>query len=157
VVSAIKNEQKVVRDPLAVVDEPIDAREALTELAFAETEAQAHRELLLKDSVSAAEAAILTGHSQLSIEELRKAGNLLALQAGNQWLYPRWQFEPDAPGGVLPRLEDVLRHLHLSSAGAAFWLLQPSERLGGASPIQLLRRHLPEPVIQLAREFSFTP
>ena len=105
--------------------------------------------------VSAAGSAILTGRSRQSIERLRKAGRLLALRSGNQWLYPRWQFEQDAPGGVVPGLEEVLHHLHLSAAGAAFWLLQPSERLGGAPPIQLLRRHLPEPVIQLAREHSF--
>lgn len=156
-VSAIRTVQEASTDPLAEVDEPLDAREAIAEFALAETEAQTHRETLLKDCVSAAEAAALTGRSRQSLERLRRDGRLLALRVGNQWLYPRWQFEPDSPGGVLPGLEDILRHLHLSSAGAAFWLLQPSERLGGAPPIQLLRRHLPEPVIQLAREHSFMP
>lgn len=157
IVSAIKTVQGAAHDPLAEVDEPMHAREAVAEVALAETEAQTHRETLLKDCISAAAAAALTGRSRQSIERLRRADRLMALRLGNQWLYPRWQFEPDAPGGVLPGLEDVLRHLHLSSAGAAFWLLQPSERLGGAPPIQLLRRHHPEPVIQLAREHSYMP
>jgi hypothetical protein len=156
-VTAIRTVQEAEHDPLAEVDEPMDAREAITEVALAETEAQTHREALLKDCISAAAAATLTGRSRQSIERLRRDHRLMALRLGNQWLYPRWQFEPDAPGGVLPGLEDVLRHLHLSSAGAAFWLLQPSERLGGAPPVQYLRRHLPEPVIQLAREHSLMP
>lgn len=157
IVSAIRTVQEAATDPLAEVDEPINAREAIAELALAETEAQAHREALLKDCISAATAAALTGRSRQAIERLRRTDRLLALRAGNQWLYPRWQFEPDAPGGVLPGLEDVLRHLQMSSAGAATWLLQPFERLGGAPPIQLLRRHLPGPVVQLAREHSFMP
>ena len=149
--------QEMARDPFAEVDEPVEACEVVADLAFAEAEALAHCEALLKDVVSATEAATLTGGSRLSIERLRRAGRLLALRVGSQWLFPRWQFAEDAPGGVLPGLEEVLHHLHLSAPGAAFWLLQPSERLGGASPIQLLRQHFPEPVIQLAREHSFMP
>jgi hypothetical protein len=47
--------------------------------------------------------------------------------------------------------------ISLSPVGAAFWLLQPSERLGGWPPIELLRRRRPEPILELAREQSFLP
>ncbi|HEX6899466.1 MAG TPA: hypothetical protein VF789_07135 [Thermoanaerobaculia bacterium] len=155
--SAIKNVQIVARDPLAEVDEAIDAHEVVAELAFAETEAQTNREHFLRDCVSAAEVVSLTGRSQQSIERMRKTGLLLALRTENGWRYPRWQFDADVPGGVLPGLADTLRYLHLSSEGAAFWLFQPSESLGGSPPIEFLRRQSPEQVIQLAREYSFTP
>jgi hypothetical protein len=143
-------------DPLAGVDEPMDAAEAARELALTEREIESNRQILLKDSVSVAEAALLTGSSRQALERLRRAGSLIALRSGNQWRYPRWQFDPDAPGGVVPGLDKVLEFLGLSSAGAAFWLLEPSERLG-AAPIDLLRCHRTEPVIQLAHEQGYMP
>lgn len=157
IVSAIETVRDGVHDSLAEVDEPLAPQQAAEELALAEMEGQSHREALLKDSIGVAQAAVLTGRSRQALERLRRAGRLLALRVGNQWLYPRWQFEPDAPGGVLPGLDEVLRNLHLSPAGAAFWLLQPAERFEGAPPIELLRRHLAGPVIQLAREHGYMP
>lgn len=158
IVNAIQTLQEAGDDdPLAEVDDPMSPTQAMEALLWAESEMQAHRESLLKDAVSAAEAAKLIGRSRQSIERLRRDGRILALRAGNQWRYPRWQFEPDAPGGVLPGVEDVLRNLHLSPGGAAFWLLQPTERLEGLAPIELLRRHSPKPVIQLAWEQSLMP
>jgi hypothetical protein len=157
ILSAIKTVQEARNDPFAEVDDPMSPEEAVEALLWAESEMQANREILLKDSISAAEAATLIGRSRQSVERLRRDGRLLALRAGSQWRYPRWQFEPDAPGGVLPGLEEVVKNLQLSPAGAAFWLLQPAERLGGVPPIELLRRHRPEPVIQLAWEQSLMP
>jgi hypothetical protein len=158
IVTAIRTVQEAGDDdPLAEVDDPMSPSEAVEALLWAESEMQANREILLKDSISAAEAATLIGRSRQSIERLRRAGRLLALRTGSQWRYPRWQFELDAPGGVLPGLESVLRNLHLSPAGAAFWLLKPAERLEGLPPVEVLRRHRPEPVIQLAWEQSFMP
>lgn len=144
-------------DPLAVVDEPLDMADAAESLALAEMEAQGTREAILQDCISVADAAHRIGRSRQVLERLRRAGRLLALRVGAQWRYPRWQFDPDAPGGVLPGFEEVLRELALSPVGAAFWLLQPSERLGGRPPIELLRRRRPEPVLELAREQSYLP
>jgi len=156
-VTAIHTVRDAAHDPLAEFDEPMAADEAAEVVARAELEIQAHREALLKECVSAAEAGVLSGRSRQALERLRRANRLLALRAGNQWRYPRWQFERDAPGGILPGLGDVLSHLHLSPAGAAFWLFQPNDQLGGSPPIELLRRHRPEPVIQLAWEYSLMP
>lgn len=155
ILSAVQIVQETPSNPLAGVDEPMSEAEAAKELALAEMEAQRNRELVLKDSISSAEAAALTHRSRQAIERLRRAGRLLALRKGNQWRYPRWQFEPDAPGGVLHGLEEVVRELDLSPSGAALWLILPAERLGRSRPIDLLRRHQPEPVIQLARELSY--
>jgi hypothetical protein len=156
-VSAIKTFQEARSDPFAEVDDPMSPSEAVEALLEAETQIQTNLEILLKDSVSAAEAAALIGRSRQSIERLRRDDRVLALRSGNQWRYPRWQFEPAATGGVLPGLEKVLRNLQLSPAGAAFWLLQPAERLGGVPPLELLRRHRSRLVIQLAWEQSLMP
>ena len=149
--------EEVNRDPLADVDEPMDAAEIARDLSLAEKEAQAAREEILRDSISSAEAARLTGRSRQALEGLRRDGRLLALRSGRQWRYPRWQFDPDAPGGVLPGLAEIVAHAGFSPSAIAFWLLQPSELLGGVPPLDLLRRHRPEPVIQLAWEQSLMP
>lgn len=144
-------------DPLAAVDEPLDTAGAAESVALGEMEALATREAILRECISVADAAHRIGRSRQALERLRRAGRLLALRVGSQWQYPHWQFDPDAPGGVLPGIEDVLQQLSLSPAGAAFWLLQPSERLGGRPPIELLRRRRPDAVVQLAREQSYLP
>lgn len=157
ILSAIKTIQESSGDPLAEVDEPMDTAEAAEELVLAEAEAHANREAILKECISIAEAAVLTGRSRQALERLRRGGRLLALRKGNQWLYPSWQFDADAPGGVLPGFAEALQNLDLPPMGAAFWFLQPYEELGGFSPIEVLRRRRPEPVIQLAREHSYMP
>jgi Helix-turn-helix domain len=157
IVRAINTVREAAHDPLAEFDEPMDAAEAAEVVTLGETESQAHREAILKQCVSAAEAAELTGRSRQALERLRREGRLLALRKGNQWRYPKWQFDADSPGGILPGLEEVMRTLDLSPMGTAFWLLEPYERLGGSPPIELLRRHRAEPVIQLAQEHSYMP
>lgn len=142
-------------DPLAAVDEPMDAAGLTESVASAEMEAQGVREAVLRDSISASEAAEKTGRSRQAIERLRRAGRLLGLRVGAQWRYPEWQFSADSPGGVVPGLDETLRALALSPTGAAFWLLRPAERLGGHAPIELLRRFRPAPVVDLAREQSY--
>ncbi len=156
-VRALRTIWEATEDPLADVDEPMHAAEAAEEISLAEAESQARREAILKESITAAEAAELTGRSRQALERLRRQGRLLALRKGKQWRYPRWQFDGDAPGGVLPGMEEVLRTLDLSPLGTAFWLLEPYEQLGGSPPIKLLRAHRTEPVLQLAREHSYMP
>jgi len=144
-------------DSLAAVDEPFETADLAESIARTEMEGWAVREEILRDSVNVSEAARQTGRSRQAIERLRRAGRLLGLRVGAQWRYPGWQFSTDSPGGVVPGLEEVLRALALSPTGAAFWLLQPAERLGGRPPIEFLRRFRPEPVVDLAREQSFLP
>lgn len=144
-------------DPLAAVDNPLDGAAAAESIALAEMESQTLRESILKDCLDVAEAGRLTGRSRQALERLRRDGRVLALRVASRWRYPRWQFDPDAPGGIVPGLAEVLRALALSPTGAAFWLLQPSDWLGGHPPIELLRRHRPEPVIELARQLSLLP
>ena len=140
------------RDPLAGVDDPLTPQEALATLYQAGEESQSIREQILHESISVGEAAALTGRSRQALERQRRAGRLLALRRRNQWRYPRWQFDPDAPRGVVPGLAEVQQSLGLSPAGTVFWLRQPRDELGGKAPIVLLHRRQAKPVLDLARE-----
>jgi hypothetical protein len=144
-------------DPLAAVDAPLDDADAAKAAVQGELEVQARRRHLLQRCVSAAEASMRTRRSRQALERLRRAGRVLALRAGNQWRYPEWQFEPDAPGGIVPGLGEVLRHLRLSPVGSAFWLLQPAAALGNRAPMDALRRREREAVVRLAAEHGHLP
>lgn len=139
------------RDPLAGVDDPLAPEEALATLYETAEESRIVREQILRDSISVGEAAELTGRSRQALERQRRAGRLLALRRRNQWRYPRWQFDPDAPGGVVPGVAEVVQSLGLSPAGTAFWLCQPRDELGGKAPVALLHQRRAEPVLDLAR------
>jgi hypothetical protein len=138
-------------DPLREVDEALTLTDASASVARAEAEATRTRRALLRESVSAEEAARLTRRSRQSLERFRREGRVLALRERNQWLYPRWQFEADAAGGIVEGLGAVLKELRLSPAGAAYWLSRKHPRLGSA-PIALLRSGGRDAVLGAARE-----
>ena len=108
------------------------------------------RRTLLRASVTAAAAARLTRRSRESLERFRRAGQVIALREGNEWRYPRWQFDVDAPGGIVSGLRRVLRELRLSCAGAAYWLSRRHPRLR-AVPIRVLRSGRVDDVLEAAR------
>jgi len=139
-------------DPLAAVDEPMSAAEAMANLAWAEQEANATREAVLRESLSVAEAAYRVGRSRQALERLRRQGRALALRVRQQWRYPVWQLDPDAPGGIVAGLDEVLEGLDLSPLGAAYWLRRPHPKLGNMAPIEALRRGRREEVVSLARQ-----
>jgi hypothetical protein len=138
-------------DPLACVDEAAEM-EILQSHIEAEIESEMRREKILAMCIPVEEAEGLAKRSRQRLEELRDKGRLIALRVRNRWMYPRWQFDPDFPGGVVPGLEEVLKHLQLSPSGAALWLTEPYEALGDRRPIDLLRagKHERNEVIDLA-------
>ncbi len=144
-------------DPLASVDAPMDVSQTVTAVMQGDLEMQARRRALLHSCVNAAVASARIGRSRQALERLRREGRALALRVGNQWRYPDWQFDPDAPGGVVPGLGDVLTHLRLSPFGVALWLTQPAARLGNRPPIEALQRHERERVARLAAEHGHMP
>ena len=146
-----------LEDPLADVDEPMGAEDGPAAALWADLEAGERRVRLLGESVGAAEAGRLTGRSRQAVERQRRDGRILALRVGRRWRYPAWQFDTDGPGGVVPRLSEVVALLHLSPAGAGHWLRRPRPELGGETPIRLLRHRDPEPVLRLAERLGHLP
>jgi hypothetical protein len=140
-------------DPLEETDAPLALREHLQ----AEQDVQASRGVVLRESLSADDAAAQSGRSRQNLEALRRNGQAIALRVGNQWRYPAWQFDPDCVGGIVRGIGQVVAGLRMSPAGAALWLIQPSPLLGGARPIALLRKGLVSRVVQVAEELGHAP
>jgi hypothetical protein len=142
-----------IEDPLREVDDAMPPGEAPAMVARAEAQATQARRAILRECLSAAAAARLTRRSRQSLERFRRAGRVVALREGNQWLYPSWQFTPDATGGIVDGLEGVLKELRLSPVGAAHWLTSQHDRLK-TSPIRLLRSGRSREVLGAAREYG---
>jgi len=142
-----------LEDPLREADEALPLGEASAAVARAEAQATQTRRAILRECVNAEQAARLTRRSRQSLERFRRAGRVVALRERNQWLYPRWQFAPDATGGIVDGLQPVLEELRLSPVGAAYWLTRRHGRLKTA-PIRLLRSGRPKAVLDAAREYG---
>ncbi|MBI3969894.1 MAG: hypothetical protein HY332_01275 [Chloroflexi bacterium] len=88
------------------------------------------------------QVAALLGISRQAVDKRRRAGKLLAVQTGRRgYIYPAWQFDARALGGVLPGLELVLADLGVRGPWTRLsWFLTRDVRLGGARPLDALRR-----------------
>ena len=148
---------RVEDDPLVDVDDPISAEEQVAATVWANLEAETHRSRLLSECIGAEQAGQLTGRSRQAVERQRRSRQILALRIGRRWRYPAWQFDIDGPGGLVPQLPEVISNLHLSPAGAAYWLTTPRPELGGKTAIQLLRQRNPKAVLNLAQQLSYLP
>jgi len=105
-------------------------------------------QLLSRDGgvMSAKEAAVLYGgRSPSTAEAVRKAarlGHLIAVKDGRgNMLFPRWQFSEK--GGALPGLRETLKvlnqHPHFHDLIPVTFFLNPSARLGGKRPLDILQ------------------
>ncbi|MDI3340090.1 MAG: hypothetical protein QJR03_06115 [Sphaerobacter sp.] len=92
-------------------------------------------------TLSSTQVADLLGITRQAVDKRRKAGRLIGLATGRRgYAYPLWQFDPERRG-VLPGLEAVLAALraHDPWMQVAFFLT-PDVRLGGETPLAVLRR-----------------
>jgi hypothetical protein len=93
--------------------------------------------------------AILAIPEQL-VEERRKAGELIAVEAGEGYRYPACQFTPD---GIVAGLSEVLVVMPIRHDWMRLeWLLVPDEALEGLSPLEALRAGRLEDVLDIARD-----
>ncbi|WP_262299469.1 antitoxin Xre/MbcA/ParS-like domain-containing protein [Microvirga sesbaniae] len=94
-------------------------------------------------------AAILNIPQQL-VEERRKAGELIAVEAQEGYRYPACQFTPD---GIVAGLSEVLAVMPIRHDWMQLeWLLVPDEALEGLSPLEALRAGRLEDVLNIARD-----
>ncbi len=87
------------------------------------------------------EDLLVVGRERL--RQMRARGEILGVVRGERrpTLYPRWQFEAD--GEILAGLPDVISAAREAGMGPEelhFFVTEPDERLGGALPLDLLRR-----------------
>lgn len=103
--------------------------------------------------LAAQSVADLLGITRQAVNKRRKAGQLIGILAGRKrFLYPSWQF---TEASVLAGLEGVLRQLKNSDPWAqARFFLSGNARLGGARPLDELRRGRLEVVRHAAQAFG---
>jgi hypothetical protein len=100
-------------------------------------------------TLSAPDAARMLGTDVVTLQELAAEGAVIALPLPGGTAYPACQLEI---GGVVSGLSDALRCMPIRSPWMRLeWLLTPDLVLGGASPIEALRRGNVTEVIQVAR------
>jgi excisionase family DNA binding protein len=108
------------------------------------------RQELLGDALTAPQVARLLGVSRQTPHDRARRGELLAVMDRGQWRFPRWQFDPETPGGVLPGLADVSRVLRVSPLAKVSWFVSANPYLEGSTPLEALRRGETERVVDVA-------
>lgn len=109
------------------------------------------RQELLKGSLSATEVARLLGTCRQTPHDRVKAGTLLAVRERGGLRFPRWQFAPEGPDGVLPGFPEVLRALDVSPLAKVSWFTRPNPTLEGRTPLEALKAGEVERLVPIAR------
>ena len=109
------------------------------------------RQELLQDSLSATEVARLLGVCRQTPHDRVKSGALLAVREKGGLRFPRWQFDPNGPDGILAGFPEVLKALAVSPLAKTSWFTRPSPALDGRTPLQALQSGEVERLVTLAR------
>ena len=126
--------------------------EAIELELWALTSAFEQRRRLRSESLTVAQVAKLLGvKSRQTVHDRLHAGSLLGIEDNGVWLFPRWQFDPSGPHGVVAGLPEVLRTLDTVPISKASWLTLPNRELDGRTPLQALKDGNREYVVALAR------
>lgn len=91
------------------------------------------------EDLAAAAESTTSNPSQFAADQ-RRTGELFGVRFGQQWRYPKFQF--DAARHILPEMKLVLRALSPDAQGwdRLQWFLEPHEALGGQTPIKIWKR-----------------
>ena len=99
------------------------------------------RDELLKDSLTAPEVAQLLRVSRQTPHDRVDSGALLAVLDKGALRFPRWQFDPNGPDGVVAGLPGIIRSLPAMPALAKVnWFVRANPYLEGRRPIDALRQ-----------------
>lgn len=110
------------------------------------------RQELLANSYTASEVAKLLGtKSRQTPHDRRKNNSLIAIQDNGVWKFPKWQFDPTGPDGVIPGLPEVLKALDIPDFSKIDWLTRPNPEFNGCTPIQVLKKGQKDRVISEAQ------
>jgi hypothetical protein len=129
----------------------------VTKAAFSDLRDQfAARRQLSEESISRDGAARLLDVAPQSITAKLAAHKLVGTKVDRQWRLPLWQFDPDAPSGVLPEL-DVLQSVFPGGVvSLSAWMQREQPEFGGRAPREEMALRGSEPVIALARALTVT-
>ena len=104
-------------------------------------------------AVPVEKAAAMLGLTRQAVDRRRRAGKLIGLTMGRRgYLYPAWQF---GEHGTIPGLEETLAALDsFGPWSQVSWFISPNTRLGGRSPLSVLREGQVEPVVRAAQLYG---
>ena len=97
------------------------------------------RQELLADSLTAPQVAELLGTSRQTPHDRTRSGSLLAVLDRGQLRFPRWQFDPSGPDGVVLGLPEVIRALDVAPLAKVSWLTRPNPYLEDRTPLVALK------------------
>jgi hypothetical protein len=136
-----------------VADQPLE--EADRQIAAALAAGAQYKEDLLTRSggaYSAEQLGRLLGISRQAVNDGRKTHLYFAVPSGQSYAYPKLQL---TEGGLLPGLRDFLDAFTLPDAWMKLSVLvEPSERLGGRSPLEALRAGDVEGAVMVAATYG---
>jgi hypothetical protein len=114
------------------------------------------RKRLLGDALPATTVSKMLGVSRQTPHDRAKNGFLLGILDNSVLKFPEWQFDPEAPNGVVEGLPEVLKALSCGTFAKISWLGSPNPIFGGLRPIDALRNGNFEDVMQEAQAIGVT-
>jgi hypothetical protein len=143
----------------ATTGERVGSREehALAELASL-LDLFVARRRLLEDALTAPQVADVLGISRQAAASRAESGSLLAVLDRGVYRFPRWQFDPRGPDGMIAGLREVLEALEPQPAFSKLvFLTRPNKTLDEREPVDLLRRGERDRVLAAAHAAAELP
>jgi hypothetical protein len=107
----------------------------VSQAAFSDLQDQfATRRQLSEKSISRDEAARLLDVAPQSITAKLATHKLVGLKVGREWRLPLWQFDPDAPSGVLPDLGTLQSAFPGGVVSLSQWMQREQPEFEGRPP-----------------------
>lgn len=126
-----------------------------SQAVFADLQDQfAQRRQLSDESISREEAARLLDVAPQSITAKLAAGKLVGLKIGREWRLPLWQFDPDAPSGILPDLDALQSVFPGGVVSLSSWMQRGQPEFDGRPACVEMALHGSGPVIALAQALT---
>ena len=93
-------------------------------------------DILTSEEIAAGGASTSSNASQFAAD-LRSRGAVFGIRFGQQWLYPSFQF--DKTSRIRPEMREIVTALSPDEQGwdRLQWFLEPHERLGGRTPLDV--------------------
>jgi hypothetical protein len=116
----------------------------------------AQRQQLAEDGITRDATAELLGITAQSVTAKLAARKLVGIKLGREWRLPTWQFDPDAPTGVLPDLNTLQAVFPGGPVTLSQWMLRAQPDFDGRSAREEMIIHGSAPVIELAQVLTAT-
>ena len=116
------------------------------------------RRRLLEGALTAPQVADILGISRQAAASRAESGSLLAVLDRGAYRFPRWQFDPRGPDGVIAGLAEVLQALEPQPAFSKLvFLTRPNATLDEREPVELLRHGQRDRVLAVAHAAARLP